>query len=166
MQQPAPEAICLTHHQPQSTATWASPCPKLTSTAHLLMQPRLSHCQPPRALHNKKSKHPDTGAWQCSPTFKGFHVLKVPLHRGIHCLSVPLDGVVICTAPVGAGLAGLLSSLYLVAGNVDGSMHMDEAVHQSTIILARDGVPAVDHTVAAADQPPAGDDGQIRGGCT
>ena len=89
------------------------------------------------------------------PTCEGFHVLKVPLHSSMQGLCVPFNSVIICAAPVGTGLAGLLPSLDLVASNIDGPMHMGQAVHQCTIVFARDGVPAVHHSIAAADQPPA-----------
>ena len=98
---------------------------------------------------------------EVQPTFEGFHVLKVPRHCSIHGLCVPLDEVIIEAAPVGTSLARLLPRLDLVAGNVDGPVHMGQAVHQSTVVLPRDGIPAVHHSVAAANQPPAGDDMQI-----
>ena len=158
MQQPAPKAICLTSHQRQSIANRST---KLTSTAHLLMQPLLSdfrhlvHCTTREASRHK--------CLAVQPTFEGFHGLKVPRHSSINGLCVPFKGVITLAAAVGTGFAGLLPSLDLVAGDVDGAMYMGQAVHQSTIILARDGVPAVHHSVAAADQPPAGDGRQITG---
>ena len=95
-------------------------------------------------------------AWQVQLTSEGFHLIKVAVHSGMHCLCVPLKVVVGFAAPTGSGLAGLLPRLGPVTGNVDGPVHMDQAVHHSMVGPTRAGVSAVDHSVAAANQPPAG----------
>ena len=84
-------------------------------------------------------------------TSEGFHLVKVAVHSGIHGLCVPLKGVVSFAAPMGSDPAGLLPRLSAIAGNVDGPVHMDQAVHHSMVGPARIGVPAVNHTVAAAN---------------
>ena len=97
-------------------------------------------------------------------TSEGFHLLKMAGHSGIHGLCIPLKIVVGVAAPMGSGLAGLLPRLSMIAGNVNGPVHMDQAVHNSMVGPARTGVPAVDHSVATADQPPARGHKQTRGG--
>ena len=88
-------------------------------------------------------------------TSEGFHLLKMAVDSGKDGLCIPLKVVVGVAAPMGSGLAGLLPRLSTIAANVDGPVYMDQAVHDSMVGPARTGVPAVDHSVATADQPPA-----------